>query len=300
MTTAVLILLTIGAAVEPLGPGDYTRTLPCGGLERSYVVHVPPQYDAARPVPVVLCFHGAVTNGRFQVKFTGMNDKADEAGFVVVYPNGTGPNESTLFWNVGAFPRRRAAEERDDVGFVRALLDDLATVVNVDAKRVFACGMSNGGMMSHRLGVELSDRIAAIAPVAGTLALADPKPGRAMPVLQIHGTEDTFVPWDGRDGVSFGWKFRGVAETLDFWIEHNGCDREPVVTAMPDRADDGLTCERHVYRSAQGADVELIRIAGGGHTWPGRDLRLGLIGKATRDFSANDAIWDFFQRHPLK
>lgn len=311
MTSLVVAVCLSSAAAEPLKPGDlkpgdHVRTLTVGDIERSYLLHVPPKYDAAKPTPVVLCYHGAVMNGQTQVHFTGMSAKSDQAGFLVVYPNGTGPNERTLFWNVGAFGARRAAADRDDVGYTRALLDDLATIANVDAKRVYACGMSNGAMMCHRLAVELSDRIAAIAPVGGTLALRDPQPGRPVPVLQIHGTEDTFVPWNEKPGASvFGWSFRGVEDTIDFWVKQNRAATPAKLETLPDQdPNDKTTVERYTYTaSADGAEVVLVKILGGGHTWPGRELRIGMnnvIGRSTKDVNANDLIWEFFERHPLK
>jgi polyhydroxybutyrate depolymerase len=287
----------------PLAPGDSARTVTVDGGPRSYLVHVPPNYDARKPTPVVLCYHGAVTNGRIQLRLTGLNTKADEAGFIVAYPNGTGPNDTTLFWNVGAFGARRTATDRDDVAFTHALLDDLAGVANVDAKRVFACGMSNGGMMCHRLAIEMSDRIAAIAPVGGTLAMRNPQPQRPVPVMQIHGTEDEFVPWTASAGPGvLGWSFLGVEETIDFWVKHNGCATTPLEESLPDRdpADD-TTVERFTYGGGPaGADVVLVKVVGGGHTWPGRALPIGVLGRTTKDVDANDLIWEFFLGHPLK
>ena len=302
MLVAQACLLLSLVAADPLLPGNHRRDLQFGGIKRSYLTHLPPQYDGTQSLPVVLCFHGAVTNGGFQAIFTGMSKKADAAGFIVVYPDGTGPNNVTLFWNSGGVPSRKPENERDDVGFVRALLDDLATVVKVDAKRVYACGMSNGGMMTHRLGVELSDRIAAIAPVGGTLGVKDPQAKRAMPVLHIHGTEDTFVPWEGRKSrIQIAVAFRSVDDTLGFWVNHNGCTRPPQIEKLPDAdPDDGTTVERHTYAPGpKGAEVVLIKIVGGGHTWPGQEFRLGLIGNVSEDVAANDLIWDFFQKHRL-
>ena len=151
----LVALLTIGS--NPLAPGDHTRTLQVDGRERSYLVHVPPKYDPEKPTPVVLIFHGAATNASIMVGFCGMNPKADEANFVTVYPNGTGTANLFLTWNSGGFHGPNADQRPDDVKFVSMLLDDLATVVNIDPKRVFATGMSNGGMMCYRLAAELSD-----------------------------------------------------------------------------------------------------------------------------------------------
>jgi polyhydroxybutyrate depolymerase len=161
---------------DPLGPGDYTRPLMMGEQKRSYLVHVPKGYDPKKPAPVVLALHGAAMNGLMMVWFSGRNKKSDEAGFIVVYPSGTGTGPF-LTWNAGGFRGKMAEGKANDVAFIGKLLDDLATVVKVDEKRVYACGMSNGGMMCYRLAAELSDRIAAIAPVEEqTLCRGSPQP----------------------------------------------------------------------------------------------------------------------------
>ncbi len=158
---------------DPLGPGDHTRTLMMGEQKRTYLVHIPKGYDPKKPAPVLLALHGAAMNGSMMVWFSGLNKTSDKEGFIVVYPSGTGTGPF-LTWNAGGFKGKKA----DDVAFIGKLLDDLGTVVKVDEKRVYACGMSNGGMMCYRLAAELSDRIAAIAPVAGTIAIEESKPKR--------------------------------------------------------------------------------------------------------------------------
>ena len=198
LAVQLVALLTIGG--NPLAPGDHTRTLQVDGRERSYLVHVPPKFDPKKPTPVVLIFHGAGTNASIMVGFCGMNKKSDEANFVAVYPNGTGTADLFLTWNAGGFQGPNADHRPDDVKFVSMLLDDLATVMNVDPKRVYATGMSNGGMLCYRLAAELSDRIAAIAPVSGTMAIEEYKPKRPVPVMHFHGTTDRIVPFNGPDG----------------------------------------------------------------------------------------------------
>ena len=160
-----------------------------------YSVHIPPSYDSGRPTPVVLVFHSAMMNGDLMARLCGLSEKADRSGFVVVYANGTGSTPLFLYWDAGGVRGRVS----DDVGYVAKLLDDLATVVNVDPKRVFATGMSNGAMMCYRLAAELSDRIAAIAAVAGTMAIEDCRPRRPVPVLHFHGTKDGLVLFGGPD-----------------------------------------------------------------------------------------------------
>ena len=200
MTLALLASLIFGvAAPQPLGPGDHSRTLQVGGRERSYIVHVPPKYDPKKPTPVVLAFHGAMTNAPIMALSSGLSTKADEAGFIVVFPNGTGKGNPLLVWNSGGFNKQYAERLPDDVAFVRAILDELPKLVNVDPKRVYATGISNGGMMCYRLAAELSQRIAAIAPVAGTISVEKSRPQRPVPVMHFHGTEDRLVPFNGPD-----------------------------------------------------------------------------------------------------
>lgn len=306
MTTLVLLAcLTIAAdapkPATPLTPGKHLRTVTVGDVERTFHVHVPEKYDHAKATPVVLCYHGALTNGLIAAAQTGLSAKADAETFIAVYPDGTGRNGVIFVWNSGGIPSDVEETKRDDVAFTRTLLDDLATVTNVDPKRIFATGISNGGMMSHRLAIELSDRIAAIAPVAGTLALDKPEAKRAVPVLQIHGTADTFVGWNGPGpNVPKRMKFRSVDETIKFWVQHDACAAQPITEQLPDKSDDGTSVSRTTYGGGkQGSEVVLVKIEGGGHTWPGRELNIALLGRTTKDIMANDLIWEFFLKHPM-
>ena len=277
-------------------PGDHTRTLQVDGRTRSYFIHVPPKLDPKKPTPVVLAFHGAATNASIMAISTGLSDKADEAGFIVVYPNGTGKGDVLLVWNAGGWHGPKAEKEVDDVKFVRELLDDLPKVVNVDPKRIYATGISNGGMMCYRLAAEISNRIAAIAPVSGTLAVEKCSPPRPVPVIHFHGTEDKLVPFNGppqRTAKVFA--FKSVEETISTWVKIDGCPTTPTTTKLPHKGDDGTTVERKTYGPGkEGAEVILYVINGGGHTWPGRKWPVPWLGKTTHDISANDLMWEFF------
>ena len=300
-TLLVLCAATAVAAAEQLRPGDHTLSLAVGGLERSAIVHVPPRYDSAIPTPVVLAFHGGLANADNMVRFSGLSDKADEAGFIVVYPYGTGRLQKMLTFNGGNCCGQASTDDVDDVAFTRQLLDELAARVTVDPKRVFATGMSNGGIMAYRLASELSDRIAAIAPVGGPMGTKDCSPKRPVSVIHFHGTADDFAPFQGGRGKGLsGVSFFSVPHSIAAWVAADGCDPTPVTTTLPDTADDGTTATRSAYGAGRdGAEVVLITIEGGGHTWPGRDARLAALGKSTKDISANDLMWDFFQRHPM-
>jgi len=301
---ATLLMLcgaTVVAAAEQFGPGDHTLSLAVGGLQRSAIVHVPPAYDRAVPMPVMLAFHGGGANAENMVRFSGLNEKADEAGFIAVYPNGTGRLSRMLTFNGGNCCGQAAANGVDDVEFTRRLLDDVANACTIDPKRVFATGMSNGGIMAYRLASELSDRIAAIAPVGGPMGTKACRPGRPVSVIHFHGTDDAFAPFLGGRGRGLsGTSFFSVDHSIAAWVEADGCDPTPVTIRLPDTTDDGTTVTRTTYgQGKDGAEVVLIVIDGGGHTWPGRESRLASLGKSTRDISANDLMWAFFQRHPL-
>jgi polyhydroxybutyrate depolymerase len=278
--------------------GDQLRRIEVGGRNRSYLVHLPPKHDPKKPAPVVLIFHGAATNASMMASFCGMNKKADEAGFVAVYPNGTGLGELLLTFNTWD---SLAKNKPDDVAFTAKLLDDLARTIAVDPNRVYATGMSNGGMMCYRLAAELSDRLAAIAPVAGTLAIEKCGPKRPVPVMHFHGTADTIVPFKGpNQQMPKFLKFKSVEDTVQTWVKLNGCPEKPKTADLPDVAKDGTTVTRKTYGPGRdGAEVVLYAIEGGGHTWPGQEPLVGFIGKSTKNINANDLIWEFFQRHPM-
>jgi polyhydroxybutyrate depolymerase len=286
----------------PLGPGDHVRTVWVGKLERSYLVHLPATYDSRKPTPVVVAFHGGGANADNMVRFSGLNGKSDEAGFIVVYPNGTGRLRKVLTFNGGNCCGYASANGVDDVEFTRQILLDLSASANVDPKRVFATGMSNGGIMAYRLASELSDRIAAIAPVSGPMGTDTPRPKRPVPVIHMHGTEDEFAPFRGGKGRGIsGTEFYSVERSVQAWVKANGCGPAPVVTTVPDTAKDGTAVVRTTYGVCKdGAEVVLIAIEGGGHTWPGQEPRLRSLGRSTRNISANDVMWEFFEKHPMK
>jgi polyhydroxybutyrate depolymerase len=288
--------------------GDFTRSVTVGDLKRRYRVHMPEKYDATKPTPVVVVFHGGGGNPESMVRLTGMNTKSEQAGFIVVYPFGTGRLEDhMLTFNGGECCGYAMQNKIDDVAFTRALLDDLAAVTNLDASRVFATGLSNGGIMSHYVASELSDRIAAIAPVGGPLMMDAPNAKRPVPVMHFHGTGDEFAPFKGGYGKgSFGRSkgvtdFKSVDHTIQSWVKANGCKAEPEVVALPDKVDDGMKSTRKKWSGGKdGSEVVLIEIENGGHTWPGLKPTVAMLGPSTLDISANDLMWEFFQKHPMK
>ena len=278
-----------------------TRTLSVDGRKRTYLVHLPPKYDPHKPVPVVLALHAAMMNGRIMAWLSGLHKKSDEAGFIVVYPNGTG-TRSAFTWNAGNCCGSAFQTGADDVAFIRAVLDDLTQTFPVDTSRVFATGLSNGAMMAYRLASELSDRFAAIAVVAGTMATDRCEPKRPVPMLHFHGTNDEYIPFAGGKGVKSvsGTNFYSVDHSIRAWVKANGCNEEPITEELPEQANDGTRVVKKTYGGGKdGAEVVLVVIEGGGHTWPGRPLPERSLGKVTANVLANDVLWEFFQKHPM-
>jgi polyhydroxybutyrate depolymerase len=273
-----------------------------GGRQRSYLLHVPEGDDGRRLLPAVLAFHGATSNGRLMEQFSGLSTKADRVGFVVVYPNGTGNLPNVLTWNGGSCCGYAVKNDVDDVAFTRALLDDLAGQVMLDRSRVYAAGMSNGAQVVYRLAGELADRIAAVAAVAGPMGMDDYHPSRPVSVLHIHGTDDEFAPFHGGRGPRsvYGTQFHSVDQTVRTWARIDGCPDTPAIVAEPSEVADGTRVERRVFGPGRdGSEVVLIIVEGGGHTWPGRPPLPAMLGKSTANLDANDAIWEFFERHPM-
>jgi len=271
-----------------------------GEQERNYLVHVPKSYDSKKPAPVVLALHGAAMDGSMMLWFSGLNRKSDEAGFIVVYPSGTGIGPFRT-WNAGGFKGMMAEGKPDDVAFIGKLLDKLSLVLNVDTKLVYACGMSNGAMMCYRLAAELSERIAAIAPVAGTVAIEESKPKRPVPVIHFHGTKDNLIPFEREKGNTPAFMtLKGVKDSIQTWVKLNGCEENAKSDVLSKDGDEMKVTRKSYGGGKDGAEVVLIAIEGGGHTWPGQQPPVGFIGKSALNISANDLMWEFFQKHKLK
>lgn len=267
------------------------------GVVRTYLLHVPPSARGTKP-PLVMVFHGGQGDGAKIARQTGFNRVADREGVVVVYPN------SLEYWNDG---RATIPNPRDDVSFVRQLIKHLVETENVDRQRVFATGASNGGNFTLRLACEMSTEITAFAPVIASFPVEyspNCRPRRAVPIMMMNGTSDTFIRWEG--GAVRKGLFRGaggetlpVPTTLDFWRKQNGCSPNPTVDRRPDRdKGDGTTVEVITYPGCRDASaVQMIKIEGGGHTWPGsQDSVPRAVGNTSGDIDASEEIWGFFKQ----
>ena len=306
MTRIISRLITLVLAASPAcaaPASDSVHSVRVDGRVRSYRLHVPAELEPTKAHPLVVAFHGGAGNGAIMERFSGLSAKADEAGFVVVYPDGTGRTSRVLTWNAGSCCGYAQRQAVDDVAFVRALLDDVASTVKVDPRRVFATGISNGGMMAFRAAVELPDRFAAIAPVAGTPGVDVSGLKRAIPLIEFHGTDDEHIRYHGGSGPRSvtHTDFMSVDDAISAWSWLAQCPEKPRREDLRDVADDGTHVVRTTYAPcAEGAEVVLYTIEGGGHSWPGRPGRPRLLGRTTQDISANDLMWEFFARHPLR
>jgi polyhydroxybutyrate depolymerase len=291
------------------GSGDYGRRLRLGGRDRFYEIHVPSQYDRSKPTPVVLVFHGGGGYPAAVCYQSGMDRVSDREGFIAVYPAGTGKlfDDRLLIWNDGRRYKNGSSMDADDVGFVAALLDDLATLFNVDERRVYACGISNGAQFSYRLAKQLTDRIAAIATVGGQRPAGRglfPSPAEPMPVMQFSGKQDIYAPFDGGQPhpgkglfkVRIETQLESVEEVIRSWVNFNHCPSEPADVKRVGRA----IAKRYGPGEA-GAEVVLWILEDGGHTWPGgqvlpAEVKAG-VGHINHDISASELMWEFFKKH---
>ena len=239
-------------------------------MSRTYLVHVPKGHDLETPIPVVLALHGATMNAPIMAWFSGLNQKADEAGFLAVYPNGTG-HFSSFTWNGGNCCGSAVQKNVDDVGFVSAVLDDLLGAYRIDRRRIYATGISNGAVMAYRLAAELSDRIAAIAPVAGSVGTEISQLKRPVSVLHFHGTMDEYIPFLGGKGEKslYGTQYGSVDDSIRAWVKVNGCDEEPTIDLLSKTGDE-MTVTRKTHGPA-GRGLKLFWSRSKAAAIPGRE-----------------------------
>ncbi|MBZ5694750.1 MAG: alpha/beta fold hydrolase [Acidobacteriia bacterium] len=291
--------LGVRASLRQAAAADEKHSIVVGGLTHHYLLHVPTDLPSKGPVPLVLIFHGGGGNAWNMPGLTHFDELADDQGFLVAYPDSFNKN-----WN-----DTRGLSSADDVGFIRALIDEVSRSRPVDPHRVYATGISNGSFFSNRLACDLTDKIAAIASVAATMpeSLVPPcKPSRPISVLYMHGTEDPLVPiGGGRIGFRHG-RARGdntsLADAAKFWRTQDRISSPPVRTELPDRVNDGTHVHRDLWTGgADDTEVVVYTIEGGGHAWPSGPQYLPplIVGKASRNLNATRVIWEFFQTQSL-
>lgn len=283
------VLLVLLVAVAYLLANRTNGSIISSGEKRSYLLYVPDSYDPAVPTPLVISIHGFVEWPAHQQQISKWNDLADQHGFIVVYPSGTG---FPLRWQTRG-TLEGTADPWKDVTFISDLIDKLSTEYNIDPGHIYANGLSNGAGMSLVLSCRLADKIAAIGTVAGAYALPwdQCQPSRPVPAIIFHGTADPIVWFHGDTGSHSGFVFPDIAQWVSTLADRNGCDDNPqVISPIGDVS--GVR-----YNNCE-ADVVFYTIEGGGHTWPGGDpLPERIAGSTNMDISATQLMWDFFLEH---
>lgn len=298
----------VGAENQPAPPKteagqDYSFTIGSGRQARPYLLHMPKGYTPGSPAPLVIALHGGGGDMDYMARddLYGLISKSDEAGFVVAFPNGfskfrAGKLAGKLAtWNAGACCGDARDRQVDDVAFIRAVVADIAGKAEIDKNRIYAIGMSNGGMMAYRLACEASDIFKAIASVAGTDNTMSCTPARPVSILHIHAQNDDHVLFGGGAGEG-AFKaptkvtdFTSVSGTIKGWTDRDRCTVTAPKRVLSVR---GAYCDLY-SPCAAGSQVKLCVTEAGGHSWPGgRKPRAET--PPSRAISANDQIWDFF------
>lgn len=265
-------------------PGNTTESIPTANGVRSYILHVPPGYDGAAALPLVLNLHGAGSNKEQQAFYSGFPQKADRERFILLTPDGAGTPRQ---WNFLGL-----ASGADDLGFLRAILDRSEASLCIDTSRVYATGISSGGAMSISLGCSLPERITAVAPVAALYLPPGCATTRPIPLIEFHGTDDPIVPFHG--GKVGGIPSPDVEQAAAAWAKGDGCDANDRVSQVSEHV------KLEAYGGCRGGvTVELYVVDGGGHTWPGARADVTLLGATTHEISGTDLIWQFFASQPI-
>lgn len=307
---AVAFLLAAGASSEQLPPGHARLSIATAQGDRECVVYVPPGYDKARPVPVVIMLHGMGGTATNALRETGWSAKAEKETFLAVYPEATRPDMASPpsfgrnppAWNDGSGRFHAAERQIDDVAFIRAVIDRISADYSVDARRIFVAGFSNGASMAFRVAAELSERIAAVAPNAGACWTDSPRPARMISLCYVTGGADTLNPLEGGfPRLAFGGKQQGgrpkpaVQAVIDTWAQALDC------AAAPRRDETVNGVRTRVYGPGRdGAEVMCVIVEGLGHHWAGGEAQAPdfLVGSRTDRLKATDVVWEFFAAHP--
>lgn len=284
-----------------LRSGDYDFSLQYGGLTRKYLLHVPSVYEKSKPTPLILAFHGGMGTAEIMAENYDWIPKSDKEGFIVAFPNGVSKLPSGKFatWNAGNCCGYAVESNSDDVGFVKAMIEDIKNKINVG--KIFATGMSNGGMISYRLACEMSDTLTAIVGVSGTDNYNGCVPEKPISIMHIHGLKDDHVLFNGGCGpkciAGSEANFVSVPNTISKWVSRNNCDKNPQTVSLNENA------YYELYSNCNdGVKVKLIVVKDGGHSWPGTKKAPNPLEKSTSSqaISATDEIWDFFRNSLVK
>jgi polyhydroxybutyrate depolymerase len=286
-----LVLASILLSFSCFSQQTINGTIVHDGIVRSYKLYIPSIYSGNTVVPLLFNFHGYTSNSNEQMFYGDFRNIADTANFLVVHPQGTLDNTNTTHFNVGW-----GGSTVDDVGFTEALIDSLSAAYSIDQNRIYAVGMSNGGFMSFQLACDLSAKIAAVGSVTGSMTpstLGDCNASHPMPIIQIHGTTDGTVPYNG----SAGWT-ASITNVLNHWATFNNCSPVPTVVNVPNtNTIDGSTVEKYTYENGDNcSEVVHYKVTNGQHTWPGSIFNFA---GTNYDINASVEIWNFLSKYDI-
>jgi polyhydroxybutyrate depolymerase len=286
------------------------KSIEYAGSNRHYLISVPPEYSRGHRYPLLLVFHGGAGNPEQVLKSSDIVERAAKQNWILVAPAGSGGFGGRLLtWNVGFGFGYAMRNKVDDIGFVRRLIDLLKSDYSIDANRVYATGISNGGILCHLLAAELSDQIAAIAPIVATAGgrareqrhwTVPASPNQPVSVIAFNGALDQRVPTEG------GWQKKATGhdpvemwslkQTIDFWVRHDRCNESPTV-----EDNEAKQYRRFTYNACRaGSEVVQYILLNQGHAWPGGEKGYWRADSPSRLVSANDLMFEFFRRHPKK
>jgi len=300
------------AKSDRLPKGHEKLTINMDGRDREYLLYVPSKYDKSKAVPLVIMLHGLGGTALNSQQETGWSAKAEQETFLVAYPEATRPEATSppslrnnpQAWNDGSGRFHLVERKIDDVAFLSSVIDQIGTDYNIDSKRIYCAGFSNGASMAFRVGAKMSDRVAAIAPSAGACWIENLRLTHGISLCYITGTADTLNPVEGGFPVlAIGGKDQGgqkkppIEVTIDKWAKALECGE----MLNYDKTRNGVHTRRY-GPGRDGAEVEFTTVEGLGHHWAGGQSQAPewLVGKNTKKLKATDEVWEFFLAHPRR
>lgn len=296
MKSLLFILITLLTIPYNLYSQDIEDTLMLYGRNRFYKIHLPVGYSYQKSYPLVFVFHGGLGNPDMIAKQTRFSEKADKENFIVVYPYGTGSfNKKLLTWNTWNCCGYANKNDINDVDFINAVLKKVKSEYQIDEKRIYAAGLSNGGMMCYLLACELSEHFAAIAPVAASMFdTISCNPKSEVSIIAFNSINDENILYNGpaEADTSAEMKTLPVEKVINMWVNNFNC--------VHLRTSDSSSFQKISYINKNGTEIILYKMLSGGHSWPGGEKLRKFADNPVKNVSATDIIWDFFKSNPKR